>query len=416
MLTVRGLPAATMVEGRIVFPKEVVPGARNRRPGAALQRIMREEGTWADQANRTRLVQRLLLVGFGAVPLIAIAAWFFLYLRFGREPEPGPPEGYYRELPADYTPAELGVLWRFGLVQPADLVATVLDLVRRGYLTIEIGGTVEEASSGVASGDSGYTIERTDKAEGLLPLEAGVLALLFGNPMEPGSRLAIERRTGLPKEVKARIARGYQKWTAAVHKAAEAHAFFDLASMRMRWVVLGVGILLVFGGWYEVVYSLAESDASRLLRVGLATMASGVLLMPGSGAIRRRSQRGADDLRRWQGFRRFLLDFSTLRDAEPPAVAVWEHYLVYAVPLGVADRVIAQLRTVYPAEELDRLTGLRTWSRPPSGGRRDALASFAGFTTALAAATSSATSGGGGGGGFSGGGGGGGGGSGGSAG
>lgn len=415
VLTVRGLPAATMVEGRVVFPTEVVPGTRNRKPGAALQRILREEGAWADEANRRRLVQRLLLVGLGTVPLLVIALWLFLYLRFGREPTPVPPEGYYRELPADYTPAELGVLWRFGSVQPADLVGTVLDLVRRGYLTVEPDISGDEASGKAALGDSGYTIKRTEKVGGLLPLEEGVLTLLFGSTGALGDSIAIERRGGLPKEVKARIASGYQKWVATVRRAADTYAFFDPASMKMQWVVLGSGILLVFGGWFEVVYSLAGTDAPGLLPVGLATMASGVLFALGSGAIRRRSQRGADDLRRWQGFRRFLLDFSTLRDAEPPAVALWEHYLVYAVPLGVADRVIAQLRTVYPAEELERSPGLRAWAGASSGGRGDALASFGGFATALAAATSSASSGSGGGGGFSGGGGRGGGGSGGSA-
>lgn len=409
-LTVRDLPASTMVEGRVVFPREVVPGARNRKPAAALQRILKEEGAWADQANRRRLLQRLLLVGFGAVPPIAIAAWLFLYLRFGREPEPGPPEGYYRELPADYTPAELGVLWRFGAVQPADFVATVLDLVRRGYLGIETATADGAGSSGAA-----YTLERTDRAEGLRSFEAKALTLLFGHARAPGKRLTIERRKGLPKEVKTRMARGYQRWAGDVRQAAGVLGFFDPLSMTMRWIVLGGGIALVVGGWFAVVQFLSARGPLGMLAGGIATVASGVILAIGSGAIRRRSQRGADDLRRWQGFRRFLLDFSTMRDAEPPAVALWEHYLVYAVPLGVADRVIAQLRTVYPADELERLPGLRTWAGAPSGGRKDALASFAGFTTALAAATSSASSGGGGGGGFSGGGGGGGGGSGGSA-
>ena len=149
---------------------------------------------------------------------------------------------------------------------------------------------------------------------------------------------------------------------------------------------------------------------------GIAVGISGMVLLAGSGAVRRRSQRGADDLGRWKGFRRFLRDFSEMPRAELPSLAIWEHYLVYAVPLGVADRVIDQLGRIYPAEELARSPGLRAWAGGRGGthGGRP-LASLGAFTTALAAATSSASSGSGRGGGFSGGGGGGGGGSGGSA-
>jgi uncharacterized membrane protein len=31
-----------------------------------------------------------------------------------------------------------------------------------------------------------------------------------------------------------------------------------------------------------------------------------------------------------------------------PSLAVWEHYLVYAVTLGVAREVLRQLQVVYP--------------------------------------------------------------------
>ena len=50
----------------------------------------------------------------------------------------------------------------------------------------------------------------------------------------------------------------------------------------------------------------------------------------------------------WQAFRRFLTDFSNMDRAELPQLILWEHYLVYAVVLGVATEVIKQLPFVYP--------------------------------------------------------------------
>jgi uncharacterized membrane protein len=178
--------------------------------------------------------------------------------------------------------------------------------------------------------------------------------------------------------------------------------------MRVSTASYVGGFIVIFLGWFGAI--AAQSF------VGIAAViVSAVVLFAGGGALKRRSQRGADDLRRWQGFRRFLLDFSEMPRAELPSLVLWEHYLVYAVPLGVADRVIQQLGKIYPAEELARSPGLSVWTSTSGSGRGSPLGALAGFTTAMAAATSSASSGSGSGGGFSGGGGGGGGGSGGSA-
>ncbi|MDR7522954.1 MAG: DUF2207 domain-containing protein [Armatimonadota bacterium] len=398
VLTVQNLPAFSMVEARVVFPKEAVPLARRRLAEVALPRILREEGVWARQANRRRTMQRLLFGSLAGLPVLTLGLWAFLYLRFGREPRPRGMEGYYRELPGSYPPAVLGALWRFGSVQPADFAATVLDLVRRGYLSVE---------TEAAGRSESYTLIRTAKTEGLHPFEADALAMLFGRPHAEGQRVTIDRRTGPPAETRRRIGEQFSRWAAKVSKDASARGFFDPASMTLSTVCLVAGILLMILG------GAVAAGVQAIL--GIAAALSGLVLAAGSGAVRRRSQPGADDLLRWQGFRQFLLDFSEMPRAGLPSLAIWEHYLVYAVPLGVADRVIRQLRSLYPAEELAASPGLRSWAGASSARGADPLASLGAFTTALAAATSSASSGSGRGGGFSGGGGGGGGGSGGSA-
>ncbi|MDR7417624.1 MAG: DUF2207 domain-containing protein [Armatimonadota bacterium] len=406
VLAVRALPASTMVEGRLAFPREAVPQARNRQSGAGLPRILKEEEAWAARANRLRVFARAALYGTAALPIVVIAGWLLLYLRFGREPDSTVPDEYYRELPATYAPAELGYLWRFGAVQPADFVATLLDLTRRGYLAIEVGE--REGFLGIG-GEETYTLIRTDRSGGLQAFESDALDILFGRVDATGERVTIGRRSGLPPEVKRRVGRRFSGWKGKVHEAAQPDAFFDKTSQRVSTLSYVAGGLLLFLGWFG---GIALEHWLALA----ATVGSAIVLFFGGGALRRRSQRGADDLRRWQGFRRFLLDFSEMPRAELPALTLWEHYLVYAVPLGVADRVIKQLGKVYSPEELSRSSGLRVWSTGSASGRGGfGLAALSGFTTAVAAATSSASSGSGRGGGLSGGGGGGGGGSGGSA-
>jgi uncharacterized membrane protein len=55
--------------------------------------------------------------------------------------------------------------------------------------------------------------------------------------------------------------------------------------------------------------------------------------------LRRRTNVGARDYRQWMAFKHFLKDFSQVAEWRPPAVEIWEEYLVYAIPLGVAHEV-----------------------------------------------------------------------------
>jgi len=43
---------------------------------------------------------------------------------------------------------------------------------------------------------------------------------------------------------------------------------------------------------------------------------------------------------KWQAFKNFLSDYSQLEEAKITSVHLWEQYFVYAVALGVSDKVV----------------------------------------------------------------------------
>lgn len=47
----------------------------------------------------------------------------------------------------------------------------------------------------------------------------------------------------------------------------------------------------------------------------------------------------AESIEKWKAFKRFLEDYSLLREAKITSIYLWEHYFVYALVLGVADKV-----------------------------------------------------------------------------
>ena len=113
------------------------------------------------------------------------------------------------------------------------------------------------------------------------------------------------------------------------------------------------------------------------------------------------TQKGVDQVEQLKGLKKFMEDFSMLDKREVPELVLWEKYLVYATVFGVADKVIKQLKIVYP--DFEQNMDLQTYSCMNLMMHNDFNSSF---TRAINSAISSTySSGSGSGGGFSGGGG-----------
>ena len=72
---------------------------------------------------------------------------------------------------------------------------------------------------------------------------------------------------------------------------------------------------------------------------GVSFLVSAFLISIVPQIFQRRSQPANEDLTKWQAFRKFLLHFSDMQRHEIPSLIIWEHYLVYAVSLGVAKKL-----------------------------------------------------------------------------
>lgn len=48
------------------------------------------------------------------------------------------------------------------------------------------------------------------------------------------------------------------------------------------------------------------------------------------------------------GLKRFLLDFSLIQERSVQETVIWQDYMIYALLLGIADKVVPQIRKLYP--------------------------------------------------------------------
>ncbi len=398
---VKKIPPNTLVDGRMVFPASLI-SARNVIPRQGLPQILEEEQRQAEAANRERLEQRLKAVGAVAFGLVSAGIWLLLFLRFGREYRPSVSPPYERDIPSALPPAVVGYLWNFGSVTPKEVTATLMDLVRRGFMRIQPAGSFDPGIFAAERPDYAYVWTGTPKKSGdsMRPFEEMVAGFVLGavNPaLGLPTQSALESFTrSHPSNVRS----FFTNFQRAVREAGEMEGFIERRSLAIS-VVAGVlaagtaGVALVLFGvpW------------------GLFPFAVGLLEFFGTATMKRRSRRGRDEYERWKAFARFLQDFSIMGERLPTELPLWERYLVYAIPLGVAEKVIEQMRFLLPPEQSDQL--LRGYGYTPARGGYSGAAGYSlvsGFTGAFSAAVSRASSGSGRGGGFSGGGGGGGGG------
>lgn len=312
--------------GRVTFPTQLVPGVK-KEPGQKLPEILREQ--------KARESEKRLIMCIAVLPIVlSIIIAFFNYWRYGREFKPKFQENYYREVPVTYAPALAGYLYR-RKTNIADFLATILDLGRRGLLKIE--EYEREVGIFFKSKKKGYYLiknynDSTD-TDTLEPYEELLLKFIFKD-IDYGDKVSFSSLEKFNLMENEKFISFWTKWKSSVKKSAEQLKLFDEKSDCVSsWQSL-------FGIAFNLLLGMLCKDEPLALSI---LTCSGVILVVSSFFIYRRSEQGIEDLAKLKAFRRFLLDFSNMQKNDIPSMIFWEHYLVYAVPLGVATTVEKQL-------------------------------------------------------------------------
>lgn len=376
--TVPGVSPGTFVETLVIFPTRLVPEAANTVDKDGLPEIMENEGRLAEEANRTREearkqveaqrqreIQQALeldrrinaLRPYGiAATVLLILFWFYLiihiYLKYDKELKHNFQGKYYRELPGEYTPAEMSVLLSFGYVQPRDIMATLMDLVRKKQLELVTNKTVKR---GIFKEKEivEYVISlRQDAPQVKLKKHEDHLIQWFIGEIGNGISVNLDEIKDYASSGKhsTQFKSDYDQWCLLAKEEAQRNDFFDETSKTGRWIGVLSGIAYLGAG---IVIAI-------LLYTGAACVLSllGLILVIFSVRIKRCTAYGNEQRAMWNAFRNFLKDFSNMEKAIIPSIVLWEHYLVYAISLGVAKEVIKQLPLVFSDDDLNdvRLT------------------------------------------------------------
>ena len=83
-----------------------------------------------------------------------------------------------------------------------------------------------------------------------------------------------------------------------------------------------------------------------------------------SGSKRKLSLEAEEAYARWSAFKKFLVDYSNLEEAKTASIHIWEHYFVYAVALGVAEKVARAYKKISALRGEEENIGVGRYYRP----------------------------------------------------
>ncbi len=321
----------------LLVPNSLFPDGRKVIDNFAEDAIISDMTSWESEAFRARKEEELRFYGGWAVgilsALLSLGTGLLLYLNIGRRPKLAR-QGQIKGLPAlQYTPAELGALLNRGKVGVRDFFATVLHLIQSRYLELHFN----------ENGEGSISLVENAPISKLQPHEEYALKWLIMD-LGNGSSLNLETFEQLLSEYSKLRKRKASTWEALVYQRFKKWNFEESVGRTKVWSIGAafIGILSAF---------LSALVFKNIWAGGLAALFAAALAIY-TIPLRKISEQGLIHIDQWNQFKEYLssqLSMSTTK----LSLDIWEQYLVYSIPLGMAVEVIEKLPGVSKANAFE---------------------------------------------------------------
>ncbi|MCS7220151.1 MAG: DUF2207 domain-containing protein [Anaerolineae bacterium] len=340
------IPAGQEFEVRVQFTPGVVAGQPS-----AWQAQADSEAAAQERQARWRPVINLTMLALGLLFLLGgPAVLYLLWYTHGRDRPVKLPADYLIEPPSDIPAGMAGTLLD-ERADMEDIIATIVDLARRGVITIE---EVEEPGPLGIGAHKDFIYRLQGPREGLLPYEQTLIQEFFGNQAERRlSELKNKFYTAIPK-IQSQL---YQEVVQA--------GYFKANPESVRGLYAGLGIAGLIAsamlGMFLIGALASYADFAFCPSVGLGATFLGLIVL--ARAMPRKTAEGSEAAARWRAFRRYLEHIEKYTNLEE-AQEVFERYLPYAIAFGVEKEYVRKFAAVnapaptwyvpYPPQPVER--------------------------------------------------------------
>lgn len=311
-----------MKEKLLTMEKELAEKANAEREAS----IKREE-----QLNKLRKHSKTIL-GIEIGIILSLLAYVKIFFKRGNKikNEYGK---YLREVPDNYSPALAGTIMS-NIPNNEEILATLVDFIRRKILTLETQGNYNTIS-----------LSKTEVLNTLTDQEKIILDIYI-NDLGDGRSLVLENvnRADISMEIARKFATWQNKILLEMNKK-------DLKHERMQGLKK---VLLVLVGILFFISSIFQT-AIFVNPIFIILAFMGIILFGVTLSTTRENTNLQKTKQRWTAFKNFLSDYSQLEEAKITSIHLWEHYFVYAIALGVSEKVVKAYKK---ALDMGRITNI----------------------------------------------------------
>jgi len=318
-----------------------------------------ETPAWQRREQRNDVISLFVLVASLLIavggPLGALMLWYL----FGRDPEVGPTPDYLTEPPEETPPAVVGTLVD-ETAHIHDIMSTLVDLARRGYLTMT------ETSQG-----KDYEFQRTDKPlDDLRPFERKMIEGIFSG-----------RQKRDLEDLRYKFASRLNQIRKELYKELEQRGYVRRSpeGVRGTYGCLSFGIGGVAFLSFFALPGIFGSGVSTVICPSLALGATAVIAFVVSRYMPAKTSKGAEAAAQWMAFKKYLQEIERYTQLDE-ATEIFENYLPYAVAFGLERSWIRKFSALphtpippwyipYPAYGHGRRAHRRGGTQPVRGGQ-----------------------------------------------
>jgi len=324
--TASNLTSGDQLEVRLQFPMilDIAPPAWQQTDDASREAAEKEA---ARQNTYGVIFAGIAILG----AIVGGIGLFSLWYLKGRDPHAGLVASFLPEPPDDLPPGAAGALVD-ERAEERDLVATIVDLGRRGVFQID---------DVIGAGGSDLRLTMKTRDVPMQQFEKDLVGDLFNGDYTEGKQVTLQSgalsepdkiEQGLYSEL---VARGY--YTESPEATRRSYG----GGAR---VLMIIGFIGLFAGPALFSVALAWLPFAVLILLGLA-------LRQTANAMPQRTEKGSEAHAKWQAFKRYLEDIQKYEKIEE-STAIFDKYLPFAVAFGIDKSWVnkfAQANTPMPS-------------------------------------------------------------------
>jgi uncharacterized membrane protein len=333
-ISMQNIPEDTFVEFRILAEPSVFSGVEqiNKKE---YENILNEEkrifysSTFGDVWIITLL---------SALPIIA---FIYFYLKYGRDPKVDYELTYEQEPPSKIPPMALSNLLegeenKMEIRREAmGLIATIFDLARRGYL--EVREEKKKRFLGLGEKTEQVFIRTNKNSINLGDFEKDILDFIFSCGSDNKKVTSSEivnycrwNRRKVQKEIE-KIDENARKWFE--------NKFFPITEKISTSIKMKIAAVFLVYLLFIIILFVFYNSVYLFIPIFIT-----VLMIITSVLITRRTYKSALEIKKWKAFKKYISDFSAMKDAPLTLLKIWDEYLVYAIAFGVAQKMLENLK------------------------------------------------------------------------